>query len=117
MEVSMFKKMVLFTLLVFSLSACSSLQSNNVSANNRGESTASTVDEEDSSSTGNRMLSLPFYAVGGIAMGIGSLALAAADSENSESTKQSEAQNSLVALSLLGGGYLLWQIGESIASE
>ena len=109
--------MVLFILLIFSISACSSLQSKNVGTSSGAEPIASSMNEEDSSSTGNRLLALPFYAVGGIAMGIGSLALAAIDSENSESTKQSEAQNSLVALSLLGGGYLLWQIGESIASE
>lgn len=109
----MIKKAIIFIILACNITACSSLQPMNTSS-----SRSFTSDKvADSSSTGSRILAFPFYAVGGIAMGLGTLGVGAFDSENSESEKQSEAENVLLGLSLIAGGYLLWQIGESIAGE
>lgn len=109
----MFKIIIIFIILAFNITACSSLQHKNTSVSSSGDDYST----DSSSSTGNRVLAFPFYAFGAIAMGLGSLGLAASDSENSESEKQSEAQNILLGLSLFAGGYMLWQIGDSVAGE
>ena len=108
----MLKRIIIFIVLACNITACSSLQPRNSSANSSDH-----YDGADSSSTGNRVLVFPFYALGGLAMGLGTLGVGAFDSENSESEKQSEAENVLLGLSLIAGGYLLWQLGESIAGE
>jgi len=114
---TMYKRIILFIVLLCNISACSSLHSkavNEASKKTGSYEVADILSDSNDSSAVSRLMAAPFIVAGGVMMAAGGFFLVFHDGENSETESQSEAENGLIGLGLVGGGAILWAIGSAI---